>query len=184
MMTMMTMMMMMMIVTLTMTLTDCQNGPESEDVDGISDEGEEGLCVEGCHCPANSLLWKGACVPKHSCPCFHKGQEFGPGAELVQGCNTCQCQAGQWQCSEEVCEARCSVSGDPHYTTFDGRHFDFNGRCSYTLVKHSQFTVEVENVACGGAIATRGVCPECSQLKSTCTKSIVIRSVFLTCPVF
>ena len=85
--------------------TNCQNGPESEEVEGISGEGEEGLCVEGCHCPADSLLWKGACVPKHSCPCFHKGVEYGAGAELVQGCNTCQCQAGQWQCSEEVCKA-------------------------------------------------------------------------------
>ena len=52
--------------------TTPQNGPESEDVDGSSEEGEEGLCVEGCLCPANTLLWKGACVPKQSCPCFHK----------------------------------------------------------------------------------------------------------------
>ena len=41
------------------------------------------------------------------------------------------------------------------------------------------FTFQAENVACGGAIAARGVCPECSQMKSTCTKSIVIRCLFL-----
>ena len=52
------------------------------------------------------------------------------------------------------------------------------------------FTFQVENVACGGAIASRGVCPECSQLKSTCTKSIVVRCLFFpispisTCHIF
>lgn len=51
------------------------------------------------------------------------------------------------------CGARCSAIGDPHYTTFDGKRYDFMGQCSYYLVKHEDFTIEAENVACAGAIS-------------------------------
>lgn len=48
----------------------------------------------------------------------------------------------------------CRASGDPHYTSYDGLKFDFQGTCVYTLSKScgiegsnlANFTVNVENV--------------------------------------
>ena len=59
-----------------------------------------------------------------------------------------KCTAGKWNCTEDKCGARCIATGDPHYTTFDGQKFDFMGKCSYYLVKSSDFSITAENSLC------------------------------------
>lgn len=73
---------------------------------------------------------------------------------------------GEWQLdSVEDCPGVCVASGDPHYLTFDGYQYSFQGECSYHLTTHQDklFSVVAENVPCG----SRGY---------TCTKSVSVQA--------
>jgi integrin beta 3 len=43
--------------------------------------------------------------------------------------------------------------GDPHFSTFDRKMYDFMGKCSYYLVKAEDFSIQSESVACSGTIS-------------------------------
>ncbi|XP_038196898.1 IgGFc-binding protein-like [Arvicola amphibius] len=136
-------------------------------------------CHEACVCDEGFVLSGETCVPLSSCGCLyqgvyhHVGDDFYPGPECNSICHChkgglVSCQASY--CSpQEICKvsygilrcvavdsATCRVSGTIHYTTFDGRHFDFMGTSVYVLAQTcwtrpglQPFTVLQENVVWG-----------------------------------
>ncbi|PIK39863.1 putative SCO-spondin-like [Apostichopus japonicus] len=120
-------------------------------------------CISGCQCPPGTVLDDGRCLTVEQCPCTHNREKYPPGASIPSKCNTCVCNSGMWNCTQDICQATCQATGDPHYLTFDNKKYDFQGRCRYILVEDfvdNSFSVVSENVECGvgkGVTCTRAV---------------------------
>ncbi|CAD7081728.1 unnamed protein product [Hermetia illucens] len=133
-------------------------------------------CNEGCFCPEGTLQHQGKCIPIDQCPCRLRNKVFEAGSEVKKDCNTCLCKNGIWTCTDISCGARCSAVGDPHYITFDGRRFDFMGKCSYYLMKTLNISIESENIVCPGSISeSMNFEPTSAIGMPSCTKSVTIR---------
>ncbi|KAH0631338.1 hypothetical protein JD844_005627 [Phrynosoma platyrhinos] len=132
-------------------------------------------CQEGCVCNEDFVLSGDQCVPMSQCGCLYQDHYYLAGETFYPTCQKrCVCQpGGTMKCEAVSCgpdeecrllggiqkchpigNATCSVFGNPHYLSFDGLYFNFQGTCAYTLATTSSerltpFTVNVENEANG-----------------------------------
>ncbi|KAJ0055940.1 hypothetical protein NL108_016698 [Boleophthalmus pectinirostris] len=130
----------------------------------VGPPGCEDKCVEGCECNPGFILSNDQCVSAKDCGCVDPNGSYHPAGDkwLVPGCEqSCQCLSGGLiQCQNTSCKPTtescqlhdgeyqcrplgtgiCSVSGDPHYTTYDKRTHHYMGACSYTLTEPCNVT--------------------------------------------
>ncbi|CAH2325384.1 mucin-5AC [Pelobates cultripes] len=142
---------------------ECQKSCQTLDMECYST-----TCVSGCVCPEGLVLDRnGYCIAEENCPCIHNEGTYPPGDTIKIKCNNCTCKGRMWECTNEPCLGTCTVYGDGHYITFDGKRYSFNGDCEYTLAEdhcgkgESTFRVITENIPCG----TTG---------TTCSKAIKV----------
>ncbi|KAJ8289757.1 hypothetical protein GJAV_G00004990 [Gymnothorax javanicus] len=132
-------------------------------------------CAETCQCDKGFLLCGKGCVRPSKCGCTYQGSyhlrnETFWADKCQQRC-TCDPATKNVTCVPARCEhdekcllrdgayschkgthGLCLAQGDPHYTTLDGRRFDFDGNCVYLLAAHCptrgplpDFKIEVQN---------------------------------------
>uniref|UniRef100_A0ABM5F8M9 LOW QUALITY PROTEIN: uncharacterized protein n=1 Tax=Pogona vitticeps TaxID=103695 RepID=A0ABM5F8M9_9SAUR len=112
-------------------------------------------CIDGCFCPPGTVyddISGSGCIPLELCSCIYNGKSYAPGTTYSGHCRTCSCTGGEWQCTDLLCPGICTVEGGSHISTYDEKHYDVHGDCTYVLSKvcnEDEFTVLGELRRCG-----------------------------------
>ncbi|XP_013879264.1 SCO-spondin isoform X2 [Austrofundulus limnaeus] len=98
----------------------CSDLPHRQSCDdSAGGTGGHRMCVPGCRCSAGLVQdQQGQCVPKTLCPCVQGDQTYPAGAVIQNNCNTCVCEQGLFNCTQETCE---KVQQCPHSLVYSPR---------------------------------------------------------------
>uniref|UniRef100_A0A0L8FUP5 VWFD domain-containing protein n=1 Tax=Octopus bimaculoides TaxID=37653 RepID=A0A0L8FUP5_OCTBM len=147
---------------------------------------------EGCRCEKDLVMSpNGSCIDRDACPCPYGETWMMPKSILKIGCKELlEPGVAIWFTSPQSNspthaslestlndddddddddvyvvsgETTCWASGDPHYFTFDGIHYTFEGDCEYVLTEavDKTFAITIKNIKCGFPAVT-------------CTKDVVV----------
>ncbi|XP_014213427.1 BMP-binding endothelial regulator protein [Copidosoma floridanum] len=117
-------------------------------------------------------------VEESRASCTYAGKTYGDGETWkLDPCKSCACKQGKVRCAMSMCpplntpcppnsrlelpegqccprcvesDGVCTVFGDPHYRTFDGKFYTFRGACKYQLASdcaNHSFSIRVTNDA-------------------------------------
>ncbi|XP_025063680.1 mucin-5AC-like [Alligator sinensis] len=112
-------------------------------------------CIDGCFCPPGTVfddITTSGCIPLQQCSCTYNGNTYAPGTSYSGPCHNCTCTGGKWSCEDIPCPGTCSVIGGSHISTYDEKHYNVHGDCTYVLSRDCEndtFTILGELRKCG-----------------------------------